>query len=101
MALETQSPIIPALIIGAEETHINLSRLKFTKFLRGLVIPLPLNIIPLPAKWKILFLPPIYLPYKPEAATNNNLVHEIASEIQEKMQKALRNEIKKRKSVYL
>ena len=32
MALETQSPIIPTLVIGAEETHINLSQLKLPKY---------------------------------------------------------------------
>ena len=46
LALETQAPIIPTLILGAEETHINLAQLKFTKYLRGMVLPLPLNIIP-------------------------------------------------------
>jgi 1-acyl-sn-glycerol-3-phosphate acyltransferase len=101
MALKTQSPIIPTLIIGAEETHINLSQLKFTKFLRGLVIPLPLNVIPLPAKWKIRFLEPIELPYGPEAADDDDLVHEICGEIREKMQKELTQELRSRSSVYL
>lgn len=98
MALQTQSPIIPTLILGAEETHINLSQLKFTRFLRGLVIPLPLNVVPLPAKWKIRFLEPIHLPYRPEAADDADLVHEIANEIQEKMQEELRKELRHRSS---
>ncbi|HRO67494.1 MAG TPA: lysophospholipid acyltransferase family protein [Pseudobdellovibrionaceae bacterium] len=101
MALQTQSPIIPTIIVGAEETHINLSTLKLTKFLRGLVIPLPLNVIPLPAKWRIKFLEPIHLPYRPEAADDPELVHEIAAEVQEKMQAALKKELRKRGSVYL
>ena len=101
MALETKSPIVPALIIGAEETHINLSQLKFTKFLRGLIIPLPMNVIPLPAKWKIKFLEPIHLPYDASAIEDAELVHELAQEIQEKMQKALTDEVKSRKTVYL
>lgn len=96
MALETGSPIIPAIILGAEETHINLSKLKLTKFLRGTVLPLPLNIIPLPAKWRIHFLEPIHLPHKPEAMDDPELVHEIAHEVQEIMQAALKKEIKKR-----
>ena len=100
MALKTKSPIIPVVIVGAEETHINLSQLKFTKFLRGLVIPLPLNVVPLPARWRIRFLSPIDLPYKPEAADDDEVVHEICSDIQERMQKALRQEINKRDSVY-
>lgn len=101
MALATQTPIIPTIIIGAEETHINLKQLKFTKYLRGIVLPLPLNIIPLPAKWKIKFLKPIYLPYKPEAANDFDLVHEIASDIKGQMQKAINDEIKQRKNIYL
>ena len=96
MAIKTQSPIVPVLIIGAEETHINLSKLKFTKFLRGVVLPLPLNIIPLPAKWKIRFLPPIYLPYQKSQADDSDLVREIAEEIQEQMQEALSEEVQKR-----
>ncbi|MCB0393033.1 MAG: acyltransferase family protein, partial [Bdellovibrionales bacterium] len=47
MALKTQSPIIPTIVLGAEETHINLKKLKFSRFLRGTVLPLPLNVIPL------------------------------------------------------
>ena len=101
MALERQCPIVPTVIIGAEETHINLSKLKFTKFLRGTVLPLPLNVIPLPAKWKIKFLEPIELPYKPEAANDRELVHELAQEIQEKIQAAINEEVRQRGLPYL
>lgn len=100
MALATQSPIIPTLVIGAEETNINLSQLKFTKFLKGLVLPLPLNVLPFPVKWKIKFLPPVYLPYKASSVENADLVHEIAEELQEQMQDELREEILKRDSVF-
>ncbi len=96
MALETQAPIVPTLVIGAEETHINLSQLKFTKYLRGTVIPLPLNVIPLPVKWKIKFLPPIHLPYTKEALDDRELVNDIAQEIQEQMQDVLSEEILRR-----
>lgn len=96
MALQTDSWIVPTLIIGAEEANINLSTLKFAKFLRGPILPLPLNIIPLPVKWKIKFLEPIKLPYKPVSSNDTELVHDIATDIQELMQKALREELKRR-----
>ncbi len=96
MALQTNAWIVPTLIIGAEEANITLSTLKFTKFLRGPILPLPLNVIPLPVKWKIKFLEPIRLPYKASSAKNSELVHEIADDIQELMQKALVEELKKR-----
>lgn len=96
MALQTNAWIVPTLIIGAEESSLNLKTLKFTRFLRGPILPLPLNVIPLPVKWKIKFLEPIKLPYKASSATDNELVHEISDDIQELMQKYLVEELKKR-----
>jgi 1-acyl-sn-glycerol-3-phosphate acyltransferase len=101
MAIETQSPIIPTLVLGAEETHVNLSQLKLTRFLRGVVFPLPLNLIPLPSKWKIIFLEPMHLPYKPEAIHDRELMKELSEEIQERMQTRLNQELKKRQSVFI
>lgn len=101
MALQTGTPIVPTLIIGAEETHVNLSRLKLTKFLRGVVLPLPLNILPLPSKWKIIFMEPITLPYGPEAADDRELVRELAADLQDKMQDRLNKELASRDSVFL
>lgn len=100
LAIQRQCPIIPTLVIGAEETHINLAQLKFSKYLRGLILPLPLNVIPLPAKWKFIFLPPIEFPYKPSAADDRELVAELASEIKEDMQKALAEHLAKRGSAF-
>ncbi len=97
MALEAQCPIIPTLIIGAEETNFNLSRLKIFK---DVVLPLPLNIVPLPARWKIIFLPPIKFPYQKSATGNEDLISDLAQEVRESMQKALTEELKKRKSIY-
>lgn len=98
MALECECPIIPVLVIGAEETHINLAKLRLPKFLMNAILPLPLNALPLPVKWKIKFLPPIALPYKAEARADAELVREIADDIREKMQRALSSEVKKRGS---
>ncbi len=100
MALIRQCPIVPAMVLGAEETHINLAQLKFSKYLRGVVLPLPLNVIPLPAKWKIKFLPPIYLPYKPEAAEDRELVDDLCADIREQMQAAIAEEVGKRGSIF-
>ena len=100
MALETNAQIVPTIILGAEETHINLQQLKFTKFLRGLVLPLPLNVIPLPAKWKIIFDKPVHLPFTSAKTADSELCNELASEIQESLQKKINKEVKKRGSGY-
>lgn len=101
MAIESQCKIVPTIVLGAEETHINLKSLKFTKFLKGSVLPLPLNILPLPAKWRIRFLEPIELPYKPSAVHDKDLVFDIAHDIQEKMQAAIKLELNKRGNPFL
>lgn len=100
MALETDAQIVPTIILGAEETHINLKKLKFSKFLTGLVLPLPLNVIPLPAKWKIVFLKPVSLPFGPDKVSDSELCHDLASEIQETMQRQISLEMKFRGTGY-
>jgi 1-acyl-sn-glycerol-3-phosphate acyltransferase len=100
MAILTRSPIIPTIVIGAEETHITLSQLKFTKYLIGTVLPLPLNVIPLPAQWKIKFLKPIYLDYPASAAEDRDLVHKIARQVKDLIQFHIDQEIRKRNVIY-
>lgn len=100
MAIKARAPIVPTLVIGAEETHINLSQFKFPEKFRGLILPIPLNFIPLPTKWRIQFLPAIMLPYGEESCDNNELVHELAEDIRENMQMGLNGLLAKRKSVF-
>ncbi|MGE4231977.1 MAG: lysophospholipid acyltransferase family protein [Bacteriovoracia bacterium] len=101
MAIQTKAPIIPTIVIGAEETHINLGTLKLTKYLKGQIIPLPLNVLPLPAKWKIKFLPPITLSnYTDADLSNSELIHQIADDIRGQMQTAIDHELANREWVY-
>lgn len=100
MALMTQSPIIPTIIIGAEESNITLAQLKWIRPFLGTVLPIPLNLFPLPARWKIKFLEPIHLPLGPEAADDSELVHEIAMDIQSKIQSAINKELSKREKIF-
>lgn len=97
-AMISGAPIIPAMVIGAEETHINLSQIRFTKYLIGTVLPIPLNVIPLPVKWKIKFLPPIHLDARPIDAMNREKVHRLAKEVRRKLQREMILELRKRKA---
>ncbi len=101
MAMATKSPIVPIVVIGAEETNINLSSLKFHSMLKGVLIPVPLNMLPLPAKWKVIFLPPIDMrQYSSKDENNSELVHKIASEVRVRIQKRIDEEIAKRDWIY-
>lgn len=101
MALISKSPVIPCVIIGAEESNINLAAVQFDKHLNGMTMPVPFNIIPLPAKWKIKFLPPIDLSaYTLEDSSNKEKMKFLSNRVRELMQKTLDSELLKRKYIY-
>jgi len=101
MAMQTGAPIVPVVVIGAEETNINLSSIKISNKLRGTIIPIPLNVLPLPAKWKIIFLPPVDLKkYGAARASDTQMVHQIAEDIRAQIQARIDLELKKRDWIY-
>lgn len=101
MSMATKAPIVPVVVIGAEETNINLSSISLTKLLKGTIIPIPLNVIPLPAKWKIIFLPKIDMTqYSKKDAENAELVHQISESVKAKIQERINQELEKREWIY-
>ena len=101
MALQTQAQIVPTIVIGAEETNINLSHLKLGKYFPGLSLPLPMNIIPLPVKWKIKFLPPVSLDEPSSVMNDRKRVHEIAENIRTHLQDSIHEELKNRPGIFI
>lgn len=101
MAMQAKAPIIPCVIIGAEETHLNLGNLDFSKFIKHLRIPLPVNFLPLPAKWTITFLPPIDTTKLDPAILDHPLeLKREAMRFQRMMQREIRYQLRNRKYVY-
>lgn len=101
LALQTGAPIVPAIVIGAEETSITLSQIRWAKELFGIIIPVPLNVVPLPAKWNIKFLKPIYLKKDPEKAEDMEYVTKLSREIRLKLQRELHAQLKRRKTIFI
>ncbi|WP_374080471.1 lysophospholipid acyltransferase family protein [Bdellovibrio bacteriovorus] len=93
MASETRVPVVPIVIIGAEETHINVGQISIL----GQLFPLPLNSIPLPAKWKIKFLKPIYFDVSKSTSFD---IQETANKVKALMQDVLKKELGKRRYIY-
>jgi hypothetical protein len=89
------------VIIGAEETHITLSQIRWAKEILGIIVPIPLNVIPLPAKWKIQFLKPIRIPMEPERVSDIKYATVLSRQVRIEMQKALHKALAKRKTIYL
>lgn len=101
LALRTGVPIIPATVIGAEESNITLSQIRWAKELFGVLIPVPLNVVPLPAKWHIKFLPPIQWEKAPEKAENIQYVTKLSREVRLILQKDIHRQLKKREHIFL
>ena len=99
--MAAKAPIVPVVVIGAEETNINLSNIPLSKVLKGTIIPLPLNVIPLPAKWKIIFLPPISMKkYSKRDCANSELVHSISESVKAQIQGRINEELSRREWIY-
>lgn len=97
MAFETNAPVVPIIIIGAEESHINVGQLS----IMGQLLPIPLNIVPLPAKWKIKILKPIALSEFSNTNERNDFEYdEIAKSVKTTMQQTLNLELAQRKFIY-
>lgn len=97
LAILTGSPIVPTCIIGAEETHLNLGTLDWTEKYIGARIPLPFNLIPLPVKWKIIFMKPVRLNrYGKKDAKNMDFLEEVAENIRVRIQQRIHQELVKR-----
>ncbi len=101
LALQTGAPIIPSVVIGAEESNINLTQIRWAKHVLGIIIPVPLNVIPLPARWHIEFLDPIYLPKDPKKAQDMEYVTKLSREIRLRLQRQLHKNLKDRKTIFL
>lgn len=94
LAIMTKTPIIPACIIGAEETHLNLGTIDWTEKYIGAKIPIPLNLIPLPVQWKIIFMKPVYLDkYGKKEAKNIRFLEEAAANIRMRIQNRIHKEL--------
>ncbi len=101
LALRTGVPIIPATVIGAEETHITLSQIRWAKEILGIIIPVPLNVLPLPVRWHIRFHEPIHLKKNLKKAADMTYVTELSRKFRHELQRHLHEELKRRKTIFL
>jgi 1-acyl-sn-glycerol-3-phosphate acyltransferase len=94
LSIITGKPIVPACIIGAEETHLNLGTMDWTEKYIGAKVPIPLNLIPLPVQWKIIFLKPVSLEkYGKREAKNIRFLEEAAGNIRMRIQNRIHKEL--------
>jgi 1-acyl-sn-glycerol-3-phosphate acyltransferase len=110
MALNTQAPIIPVAVVGAEETYISLKKSNLLARLTGMpFFPIsptwpwlgPLGFIPLPTKWYIDFGEPISTEeYGPDAASNMVVVSQLSDQVRNVVQGMINDRLAQRPSVF-
>lgn len=101
MAIQAQAPIVPCIVIGAEESHLNLGSVGFPAWFKGMRLPIPFSLIPLPAKWKIKFLEPISVDSIATAAAEDREFNtELSAKIQFRLQHEIDLELKKREYIF-
>jgi len=111
MALDTQAPIIPVSVVGAEETYVSLYKsqtlAKITHFpffpisLRFPWLGL-LGFVPFPTKWYIEFGEPIPTDaYGPDASQNLVLVSQLSDQVRNIIQEMIYQRLSQRRSVFL
>jgi 1-acyl-sn-glycerol-3-phosphate acyltransferase len=109
MALQTEAPMIPVSIVGAEETYISLAKAPFMARLIGfpffpITLTWPwfglLGLIPFPTKWYIDFGAPVATGgYGPDEANNLVLVSQLSDQMRNLIQDMVLDRLSKRQSV--
>ncbi len=61
-----------------------------------------MSLVPLPSKWHTVFLEPIHVEerYGPEAAADRDVVRALSQEVRERMEDAMAEMLKRRKSIF-
>ncbi len=109
LALRSGAPLIPTAIVGAEETNPLLFKVGWLSKLTGLpYLPVtatfpwlgPLGLVPLPARWKVVFGPPVDLSeYGPEGADDAILVNRLNERVRATIQSMVDDAVAARGSV--
>jgi 1-acyl-sn-glycerol-3-phosphate acyltransferase len=109
-ALRTGVPLVPVVVIGAEETHPVLFRMTTLAQVAGLpflpVTPTfpwlgPLGLVPLPSHWQIRFGEPFDLGvHDANAADDEILVARLTEELRDRMQTMLADGVRARTAVF-
>lgn len=111
LAIKWQVPIVPVAVIGAEEQHPQIGKIKFLgRFLGFPYIPVTptfpwlglLGLIPLPSRYYIYYGKPIkfYKRYSPDSAQDLELIRRLADHVQKIVQEMINQGLKKRKSIF-
>jgi 1-acyl-sn-glycerol-3-phosphate acyltransferase/nucleoside-diphosphate-sugar epimerase len=106
-ALRNRAPIVPCVTLGSAEVYPILAKIHWQWWKRISMWPcIPIAptfpLLPLPAKWHTQFLEPFHVEryYPPEAAHDPATVRALSQEVRARMQAAIDDMLKRRKSIF-
>ena len=102
IAMRAGAPLVPTAVIGSEEAYPRLDAIPGVGALLGgrslpLGLPNPLAAVPLPARWRIDFAPPV-APASPPV--DRAAVLELSDEVRGRLQQALYDTLVKREGAF-
>jgi 1-acyl-sn-glycerol-3-phosphate acyltransferase len=95
VAIAREAPIVPAAVIGGEECLPVAWTVRFLEPLIGASIGLPLSLIPLPVRWKVVFHEPVHVAGK-GGITDQQFCADVAHDVQAIVQRTLHREASQR-----
>jgi 1-acyl-sn-glycerol-3-phosphate acyltransferase len=95
VALARGAPILPVAILGGEECLPVAWTVRLLEPVIGASLGLPLSLVPLPSRWKIVFHPPVHVAGR-GAVTDHAFCAGVAGEVQGVVQATLDREAPKR-----
>jgi 1-acyl-sn-glycerol-3-phosphate acyltransferase len=94
LAMMTDTPVVPVVIMGAEENFVNLGTIDWFEEQIGAKIPVPLNLLPIPSRWKIRFLKPIsFSKYSRKEVKNEKFLIEASQNVRFRIQATIHKEL--------
>lgn len=97
VALASLAPIVPISIVGGEDASPTLGRVTPLEDILDIPIPIPLSLVPLPAKWRIHVNDPIDpQTYLDRATPDDDIAEMIARDVRELLQRDVRSELDRR-----
>jgi 1-acyl-sn-glycerol-3-phosphate acyltransferase/nucleoside-diphosphate-sugar epimerase len=108
-ALRNGAPIVPFVTLGSAETFPIIAKIQWQWWKRvsmwpciPIAPPFPLLPVPLPTRWHTQFLEPLHIEqhYPPDAANDAATVRAISQEVRTRMQDALDDMYKRRRSIF-
>jgi 1-acyl-sn-glycerol-3-phosphate acyltransferase len=108
LVLRTGTPIVPVAVIGAEEAHPVIGRVRVGVKLLGMsFVPItptfpalgPMGLVPIPTKWKVVFGEPLVFDQQADAVDDLVLVRRLNERVRTTIQAMITESLRGRRSV--